>query len=167
MKMSATFEQVAQGIWFLIGEASPGKQGYALISRGVVLEKRLACIEAMAEFFSKLCCACSSRASRHRVRPFHVAYFMWWDLLWHTFPMNGRVRGGGPELHRTCLKVMTEILDLPSALCQFSALHGLNHWHLQYASQVEPIVDTFLGKTIGLTPRVLDYASKARLGLSM
>ena len=28
-----SLDQVAQGIWFLIGESSPGQQGYSLISR--------------------------------------------------------------------------------------------------------------------------------------
>jgi hypothetical protein len=162
-----SLEQVAQGIWFLIGEASPGKQGYALISPRVVLGERVACIQAMAEFFRNFAAPAAPGPADTECDPFHGACFMWWDLLWHTFPMEGGVRGGGPELHWTCLQVMTEILDLPSELCQVSALHGLNHWHLQYASQVEQIVDAFLGKTIGLTPRVLDYASKVRLGLSM
>jgi hypothetical protein len=162
-----SLEQVAQGIWFLIGESSPGKQGYALISPELVLGERVACIQAMAEFFRSFVAPAVREPADTEFDPFQGACFMWWDLLWHTFPTNGGMPGGEPELHWTCLKVMSEILDLPSELCQLSALHGLNHWHLQYANQVKQIVDAFLDKTIGLTPRVLDDASKARLGLSM
>jgi hypothetical protein len=59
---------------------------------------------------------------------------------------------------------MTEILKLSSDLCRLSALHGLNHWHERHADQVEQIVDNFLNETTDLTPRVLEYATIARVG---
>jgi hypothetical protein len=60
---------------------------------------------------------------------------------------------------------MAEVLELPSELCQLSALHGLNHWYLNYAEQVAEFVDVFLAKASNVTPRVREYASNARKGL--
>ena len=62
---------------------------------------------------------------------------------------------------------MAEILSIRSELCQLSALHGLNHWHPSYGEKVEEIVGTFLQKTPGLTPRIIEYAGKARVGRAL
>jgi hypothetical protein len=69
-----------------------------------------------------------------------------------------------PEIHQATLRVMSEVLGLPSETCQFSALHGLGHWHAQHPGQVEQIVDTFLSRHKDLRPHLIEYASKARLG---
>lgn len=64
----------------------------------------------------------------------------------------------------TCLKVMAEVLDLPSELCRLSALHGLNHWYLHHSGRVAQVIDTFLVRH-DVTPRIREYASRARQGL--
>jgi hypothetical protein len=69
-----------------------------------------------------------------------------------------------PEIHQATLTVMSEVLDLPSETCQFSALHGLGHWHAHHPQQVEQIVDAFLMRHKDLGPHVIEYASRARLG---
>ncbi|MFZ0481394.1 MAG: hypothetical protein WAL71_19800 [Terriglobales bacterium] len=69
-----------------------------------------------------------------------------------------------PEIHQATLTVMSEVLDLPSELCQFSALHGLGHWHAEHPEQVEQIVDAFLARHKALRPHLIEYASRARLG---
>jgi hypothetical protein len=69
-----------------------------------------------------------------------------------------------PEIHQATLSVMSEVLDLPSELCQFSALHGLGHWHAHHPEQVEQIVDAFLARHKDLRPHLIEYASRARLG---
>jgi hypothetical protein len=69
-----------------------------------------------------------------------------------------------PEIHQATLYVMSEVLDLPSELCQFSALHGLGHWHVRHPEQVEQIVDAFVARHKDLRPHLIEYASRARLG---
>ena len=69
-----------------------------------------------------------------------------------------------PEIHQATLSVMSEVLDLPSETCQFSALHGLGHWHAHHPEQVEQIVDSFLTRNKGLRPHLIEYASRARVG---
>jgi hypothetical protein len=62
---------------------------------------------------------------------------------------------------------MAALLTILSELCRLSALHGLNHWHLNYAEKVEALVDEFLRKTPGLTPRIAGYAATVRLGRAL
>ena len=156
--------QVAQGIWFLIGESSPGEPSHALIEPGAALADRIAGIQGMAKFFRNFVASAACGPADTESDPFHIACYMWWDMLPFR-PFRGEPLEGEPELHSTCLKVMTEMLDLPSELCQLSALHGLNHWHEHYAEQVEGIIDTFLGRTGNVTPCIREYAAKARAGL--
>jgi hypothetical protein len=88
---------------------------------------------------------------------------MWWDI----FPTYGCSNAEEPKLHSACLETMAEILTIPSELCQLSALHGLNHWHLHHAEKVEALVDEFLQQAHGLTPRIIEYAAIARSGRAL
>ena len=88
---------------------------------------------------------------------------VWWDI----FPSWGGPLAGEPALHSACLEVMADVLALRSELCQLSALHGLNHWHLHHADAVERIVDAFLGRTNDASARVREYASLARSGSAL
>src|SRR5277367_4722430 len=46
--------QVAQGIWFLIGESSPAQSAHTLLKATVPLQQRIACVDAMTNFFRVL-----------------------------------------------------------------------------------------------------------------
>lgn len=160
-----SLEQVAQGIWFLIGESSPGKSAYALLNSEVPLTRRIDCVRAMASFFRIFVASLAPGRANERADSFQGACFMWWDILpTYGGPTYGPNTGGEPELHEACLNAMAEILSIPSELCQLSALHGLNHWHSCHAKKVEQILDDFLHKAAGLTSRIIEYAAKARLG---
>lgn len=154
-------EQVAQGIWFLMGESSPGRSAYALLNSDVALDERISCVQAVTNFFGKFVAPAAQGAADTHNNPFHIACCMWWDI----FPTYGGPNAGEPELHSACLDAMSEILLLSSEVCRLSALHGLNHWHLYHSNRVEAIVDSFLQKTTGLTPRIIDYAATARSGV--
>jgi len=154
-----SYEQIAQGIWFLMGESSPGKSAYALLNGDVILDDRINCIKAMANFFGEFVAPAAQGAADTENNPFHGACYMWWDI----FPTYGGPNAGEPEFHSACLGAMSEILSLSSELCQLSSLHGLNHWHLYHAERVEAIVDSFLQRS-RLTPRIVEYASTARSG---
>jgi hypothetical protein len=153
--------QVAKGIWFLIGDASPAQPTYALLRPEVAFGERAACIQAMTIFFHDFVAPAAPGLYEIESDPFHIACYMWWDI----FPTWGGPQAGEPGLQTTCLKVMADVLDLPSELCRLSALHGLNHWHLHYAEQVARVVDAFLDKQGNVTPRIREYASRARHGL--
>lgn len=69
-----------------------------------------------------------------------------------------------PEIHQACLETMQDVLSLPAELCQLSALHGLNHWHLHHAARVEQIIDDYLANSTSATLRMREYAARARMG---
>lgn len=156
-----SLEQVAQGIWFLIGESSPAQPTYALLRPEIDLEGRVACILAMADFFRSFVGPAAPGPAAINSNPFHIACYMWWDI----FPSFGGANSGEPEIHRACLKVMEEVLLLPSELCQISALHGLNHWYMHYAAEAQRTIDRFLADNRAVTARVREYALQAREGM--
>ena len=186
-----SLDQVNQGLWFLIGESSPSQQSKTLLMREAALLDRVACIHAMSSFFRNFILAVApNQFDRHAptIGVGGVAY-MWWDIFPMQFYLRSHVpespemlsmRKGfkqlgidlsnvleleiEPEIHQATLTVMSEVLDLPSELCQFSALHGLGHWHAEHPEQVEQIVDAFLARHKDLRPHVIEYASRARLG---
>lgn len=153
--------QVAQGIWFLIGDSSPAQPSYALVRPLAALGERVSCVQAMSHFFCSFIAPAACGPFDIESDPFHIACYMWWDI----FPSYGGSQAGEPELHRACLRVMSEVLHLPSELCQLSALHGLNHWYPHHAEQVAQIVGGFLQRTNDVTPRIREYAARARAGL--
>ena len=155
-----SLEQIAQGIWFLIGESSPGQSAHTLLTSDVPLQQRIGCVDAITNFFRVFVAPAAPGSADEQKNPFHTACYMWWDM----FPTYGSPNAGEADLHRACLKTMATILTMPPELCQLIALHGLNHWHLHHAEKVESIVDAFLQKTSGLTPRIVEYAATARSG---
>jgi hypothetical protein len=155
-----SLEQVAQGIWFLVGESSPAQPSHALLDRSISLEPRLACVKAMAAFFGQFVAGAAPHAADTAGNPFHVACYMWWDV----FPTWGG--SAEPELDQACLAVMADCLTYPSELYQLSGLHGLSHWYLTHGEQVERIVDAFLAASPELRPRIREYAALARHGLA-
>jgi hypothetical protein len=113
---------------------------YALLKPDVLLEQRTGCVHAIRNFFRVFVAAAAPGPADIQKNPFHIACYMWWDI----FPTYGGSNAEEPKLHSACLETMAAILTIPSELCQLSALHGLNHWHLHHAEKVEGIVDKFM-----------------------
>ena len=152
-------------MWFLISELSPGESAYALLNCDVPAHQRIDCVRAMSNFFRVFVASAAPGTATEQKDDFQGLCYMWWDILpTYGGPIYGNNTGGEPELHRACLDTMADILTIPSELCQLSALHGLNHWHLHHAERVESIVDAFLQRTPELTSRMVAYAATARAG---
>jgi hypothetical protein len=150
-------DQVAQAIWFLLSESSPIDVSDTFFDPGVSTESRLECIRAMGHFFGHFVAVVAPGAD-NADDEFQTACFMWWDI----FPV-WRDQRAEPSVTRACLEVMRESLELPSDLCQLSALHGLNHWHRQYGREADSIVDAFL-QNASPSAKVREYAAVARVG---
>lgn len=161
-----SLEQVAEGIWFLIGGSSPSDSIRALLSSAVSLRTRVACISAMTEFFRSFIAPATPGLAYEEADSFHCACFMWWHIL-AVSPTHGETLEGEHELHDACLRAMSEILGLPSDVCRISALHGLNHWQEHYGERVEATIDAFLAHGQEITPRIREYATNARAGLCL
>jgi hypothetical protein len=165
-----SLEQVAEGIWFLIGGSSPSKSSRALLNPAINLDERVACIHAMTEFFRSFVAPATpglaETDSDTDCDPFHCACYMWWDIL-PLRPFRGDPPVGEPELHEASLKAMSETLELQSDVCRTSALHGLNHWQENYRDFVEATIDAFLAHAPEITPHIREYATKARAGLCL
>ena len=186
-----SLDQVEQGLWFLICESSPGCSSETLLRREAALLDRVACIHAMSIFFRNFILAVTPGHFDPEGPTIGVtgAAYMWWDIFPMHFYMRSHVPESAeqlsmrerfkqlgidlsnvlelviePEIHQATLRVMSEVLDLPSETCQFSALHGLGHWHAHHPEQVEQIVDAFLARHTDLTSHLVEYASRARLG---
>ncbi|MFI5101826.1 MAG: hypothetical protein ACHP9V_00495 [Terriglobales bacterium] len=184
-------DQVEQGLWFLLGESSPGCSSKTLLRREAAILDRVACIHAMSSFFRNFILAVTPSGFDPHAPTIGVtgAAYMWWDIFPMQFYLRSHVPEPAellsmrekfkqlgidlsnvleleiePEIHQATLTVMSEVLDLPSELCQFSALHGLGHWHAHHPEQVEQIVDAFLTRHKDLRPHLIEYASRARLG---
>lgn len=155
-----TLGQVAQGIWFLIGESSPAGPAGALVQPAVPLDRRVACIHAIPTFFRGYVAAVAPGPSRHLSDPFHIACYMWWDI----FPVSGQQGGNEPEIDKACLSAMAQVLAIPSDVCRISALHGLNHWRLFYTKETTRTIDDFLQAPADLSAFVREYAAVARTG---
>jgi len=155
-----SLDQVAQGIWFLIGDSSPAQPSYALVRSEVALADRLACVRSITEFFRRFVAPSAPGPADQNGNSFHTACYMWWDI----FPTRGGPHGPEAELQEACLQVMRDCLTIQSELCQLSALHGLNHWHAAFPQQVEEAVDGFLAREQALSPSIRTYAAAARQG---
>jgi hypothetical protein len=188
---SYSLDQVERGLWFLLSESAPGCSSESLLRREAALLDRVACIHAMSSFFRNFILAVApSQFDRHAPTiGVTGAAYMWWDIFPMRFYLRSHVPESAemlsmrekfkqlgidlanvleleiePEIHQATLRVMSEVLDLPSELCQFSALHGLGHWHAHHPEQVEQVVDAFLTRHKDLSPHLIEYASRARLG---
>jgi hypothetical protein len=152
-----SLDQVAQAIWFLVSESSPVDVSDTLLDPDVSTGSRLECIQAMGHFFGHFVAVVAPGAAEADDE-FHTACFMWWDM----FPV-WRDQRAEPSFTQACLEVMRGSLELPSDLCQLSALHGLNHWYLHYGREADSIADAFL-QSKSVSAKVREYGAIARIG---
>ena len=159
-----SLEQVAQGIWFTIGEASPSGFREALL-QAPAMDEAVPCIASTATFFREFVLPATSEVAQLELEsdPFQIACWMWWDIF-PLRPFRHTRLEGERQLHKACLRAMAEILELPSELCQLSALHGLSHWHESHPEQTETIIDKFLRSGHAISSEVREFAASARAG---
>lgn len=88
-----SLDQVAQGIWFLISDASPAQPTCALVRSEAGLAERVACVRSMTEFFRSFVGPAAPGPADADKNAFHTACYMWWDI----FP--ARADPVGPKQH--------------------------------------------------------------------
>jgi hypothetical protein len=115
-------EELNQGLWAVFGAAISCEQ--YLFDATVDLEPRIDCIESMYLPFRDV-------VAHSTIDRYGSFYFMWWDMILHTFWLQFDYKETFSEDARKVLDAMyrtlLRILSLDNETCQWSALHGLGH----------------------------------------
>lgn len=159
--------QIADGLTYIANEAfaTPIRIAFNPTEK-VEKQAQLACIQSMyslfEQVFARRCddflCYMDMVGVSSRI---NGVCYMWWDVL----PIHGHPEQSAyAEYDQAHLEVMHKTLQLKSMACRESALHGLGHWHHNYRSQVETIVQQFLDANPDLDADLRQYAMNAKYG---
>lgn len=109
-----TASQLEQGFWFMF---LSGDAHFAclLADEAVPFTERSTCIQAIYEAYAGLFIR----------EPLGETSYMLWDLLLHAWDFKPP-----PAVADVMFETLVRMLDLPSAVCQRAALHGLGHLQL-------------------------------------
>ena len=115
-------DQLEQGFWAI--QCSPlDCSAYNTIwSQEVPFSAREECVRSMFYLFRDLFFS----------EPLQNAVCMWWDSFCYAWHCGNRKRERGGEdmtMQDVMFATLSEILSLPSEICQGAALHGLSHLH--------------------------------------
>ena len=159
-----TDAELNKGFWYI---ASNGLSDYmfALSDASVPLDARLRCVRALSvlyrDLFAPRCSPHLSHLDEPGVGDLNGVCYMWWDIC----PIGGPPADPGHDaINRAALDVMAAALELEAIACQESALHGLGHWHPEYAGETAAIIGRFLATHAALRPELVTYARSARAG---
>ena len=151
-------QELGQGLWFLFANSS---SAYLDVVRESTLPERdrVLCVESIFELNRDLLAPrCGDLPEDSGPWSLNTTTCMLWDL---NSALNPHPED--PVVDEACLRVMALTLDLGSAVCQLSALHGLGHWAAGYPDRVTRTIDAFLMRK-GILPNVREYAAQARTG---
>lgn len=155
-------EQLDQGFWYILGIGSEYLR--VLDDHSVATEAKLRLVRSFSTLYSKLFArVCTGLPiGDEDGHPLDSACFMWWDMDAIGF------REDLPErrsIDNAQLEVLRDALQLPSAACISSAIHGLGEAYASYSSEVEDIIDEFLDGNSNLDEATTNFALQARRGL--
>jgi hypothetical protein len=149
-------EQLDQELWAVFGSAISCER--FLFDPAVDSTLRTACIESMYLPFAEV-------VSRLSIDIHETFYWMWWDMILHTFWENydpyfltgdspphyvppdyedpALLDEQGKQMSEVLFKVLSRILEIPNRGCHFCALHGFGHLHYSKGSEtVQKYIDT-------------------------
>ena len=121
-------EQLSQGLWAVFGAGISCEQ--FLLEPTVDLGLRIDCIESMYLPFKDV-------VANSAIDKFGSFYWMWWDMILHTFWIHFQetddhydaLLTDGKQVLDAIYQTLLKILALNHRGCQWSALHGLGHLH--------------------------------------
>jgi hypothetical protein len=115
-------KELQQGLWAVFGAAISCEQ--YLLDPAVDLGLRIDCIESMYVPFRDV--VAESTIGKH-----DSFYFMWWDMILHTFWLEfddyATLSLDARQILESIYQTLQKILALDHQACQWSALHGLGH----------------------------------------
>lgn len=121
-------EELNQGLWAVFGAGITCEQ--YLFDPAVDAHLRIDCVESMYLPFRDIV----AKGSLDKKESF---YWMWWDMILHTFWQMADDYGfdypalstDGKQIMEAMYQTLLKILALDHPACQWSALHGLGHLH--------------------------------------
>lgn len=151
-------KQLERSLWFVISEDYVRDA----LSETVPLERRLGLIRSTVDLARKFFAArCADGVDFGGTRPLYCVCYMFWEI----FPVSDTPQT--PEeapLVEAKLASIEEILSIDSAMCQYSALHGLGHVQRHSPKRVAETIDRYLELHPDPAFVLKKYALNARKG---
>jgi hypothetical protein len=158
-----TDEEIGIGLWSVLDSGGAGTV-MALNDTSLPLEERIACVRLIPRVYTDLFVPRCAERLGHQAEQggrLEMACYMFWDIA---------AFGGAPDdregnlLEDAVLDVLDDVLRLPHAACQESALHGLGHRVGRHPDRAPRIIDRWLKQGAPRDPRLAGYARAARGG---
>ena len=83
--------------------------------------------------------------------PLDTAVYMWWDSFCYDWHCGNRKRERGGEdmaMQDVMFETLSQILAIPSEICQGAAIHGLSHLH---HPKTEALIQRYLDRNPSLS----------------
>ena len=156
-------EQVAQGLWFLLGP-SPASWDEVPYDSELDLDARRELVRSVPAFFERWFAPQLENAAPASASDSGDALatvcFMWWDL-WRPFG-EGSPSADHAAMDREILAALRTIASGSTVACVENALHGLNHLHERMPDEVEQCIDELLDRSSEWPAALREYAAGAR-----
>lgn len=94
--------------------------------------------------------------------PLDGAVYMWWDSLCYDWHCGNRKRDKGGDdmaMQNVMFETLSQILAIPSEICQGAALHGLSHLH-------HPETEALIQRYLDQNPSVMEERKVMALAAS-
>lgn len=156
-------EEIGIGLWSVLDSGGTGTV-LALNEDDLPLADRIACIRLLPglyrELFVPRCQERLGHLSEQGGRLETICY-MFWDVAAFGGPPGTRE---GNLLEDAVLDVLEDVIRLPHAACQESAIHGLGHRVRRHPERAPAVLERWLRLDVARDPRLVDYARCACSG---
>ena len=158
-----TDEEIGIGLWSVLDSGGAGT-ALALDDDDLPLADRIACIRAIPNLYREIFVPRCAERLGHRSEQggrLEMACYMFWDVAVFGGPPGRRE---GNLVEDAVLEVLEDILRMPHAACQESAVHGLGHRVARHPGRAPAILTRWLRSGAPRDERLVDYARAASTG---
>src|SRR5581483_5813383 len=156
-------EEIGVGLWSVLDSGGAGT-ALALNDATLPLADRVACLRLIPTLYRALfvprCTERLGHLSEQDGRLDMICY-MFWDVACFGGPPGDRE---GNLFEDSVLEVLEDVLELPHAACQESAVHGLGHRIARHPERAPAVLTRWLEAGPVRDPRLRPYADAARAG---
>jgi hypothetical protein len=158
-----TDDEIGAGLWS-IADAGGAGSVLALNQPAVPLPERVACVRLFTNVYREIFAVRAAPRLGHlseEAGRLELACYMWWDIA--AFGGAAGTRDGN-LLEDAVLDVLDDVLRIPHAACQESAIHGLGHRVARHPERAPDVLDRWLRRGPIADDRLVPYANAARAG---